>query len=103
MDQEAALAWIRADEKLALVAEEEALVRGVDALVQRVVPFATALQDRVMLHASAVLADDGVHAFIGESGAGESTLAEHLGEQGLKVLSEGLLLCFPTDSGIVIP
>ena len=103
MDQAAALAWIRADGRLALVAEAEALVQGFDVLVRRVVPFAAALQDRVMLHASAVLADGAVHAFIGASGVGKSTLAERLGEQGLPVLSEDLLLCLPTDSGVVIP
>lgn len=103
MDQEAALAWIRADGRLALVAEAEALVQGFDVLVRRVVPFAAALQDRVLLHASAVLADSGVHAFIGARGVGKSTLAVRLGEQGLPVLSEDLLLCLPTDSGVVIP
>ena len=103
MDQEAALAWIRADGRLVLVAEAEALVQGFDVLVRRVVPFAAALQDRVMLHASAVLVDGAVHAFIGASGVGKSTLAERLGEQGLPVLSEDLLLCLPTDSGVVIP
>lgn len=103
MDQEAALAWIRADGKLALVAEDEALVQGFDVLVRRVVPFAAALQDWVLLHASAVLAGDGVHAFIGASGVGKSTLAELLGKQGLTVLAEDLLHCLPTDSGIVIP
>lgn len=103
MDEEAALAWIRADGKLVLVAEDEALVQGFDVLVRRVVPFAAALQDRVMLHASAVLAGEGVHAFIGASGVGKSTLAERLGHQGLPVLSEDLLHCLPTDTGIVIP
>ena len=103
MDKDAALAWIRADGRLALVAEGEALVRGFDALVRRVVPFAAALQDRVVLHASSVLADDGVHAFIGASGAGKSSLAECLGDQGFPVLSDDLLLCLPTDTGIVIP
>lgn len=103
MDKEAPLAWIRADGRLALVAEAEALIQGFDVLVRRVVPFAAALQDRVMLHASAVLAGEGVHAFIGASGVGKSTLAQRLGDQGLPVLSEDLLLCLPTDSGIVIP
>lgn len=103
MDQESALAWIRADGRLALVAEAEALVQGFDVLVRRVVPFAAAVQDRVLLHASAVLADSGVHAFIGARGVGKSTLAVRLGEQGLPVLSEDLLLCLPSDSGVVIP
>ncbi len=103
MDEAAALAWIRADGRLALVAEGEALVQGFDALVRRVVPFAAALQDRVLLHASAVLAGGGVHAFIGARGIGKSTLARHLGQQDLPVLSEELLHCLPTDSGILIP
>jgi len=103
MDEDVALAWIRADGRLALVAETEALVRGFDVAVRRVVPFAAALQGRVMLHAAAVLADDGVHAFIGASGAGKSTLVEGLGKQGLPVLTDDLLLCLPTDSGVVVP
>lgn len=103
MDEDAALAWIRADGKLALVAEAEALVQGFDVLVRRVVPFAAALQGRVMLHASAVLAEDGVHAFIAASGTGKSTWVERMGEQGFPVLSDDLLLCLPADSGVVIP
>jgi hypothetical protein len=103
MDREAALAWIRGDGRLVLVSEDEALVQGVDVLVRKVVPFAAALQGRVMLHASAVLVDDGVHAFIGPSGAGKSTLAETLGERGLTVLSDDLLLCLPVESAVVIP
>lgn len=103
MDKQAALAWIRADGRLALVAEGQALVMGFDALVRRVVPFAAALQDRVILHAASVQAEDGAHAFIGASGAGKSSLAVQLGEEGFPVLSDDLLLCLPTDNGIVIP
>ena len=102
MDEEAALAWIRADGRLALVSEGEALVQGFDVLVRRVVPFAAALQDRVLLHASAVLAGNGAHAFIGARGVGKSTLAKYLGQQDLTVLSEELLQCLPSDSGISI-
>jgi hypothetical protein len=103
MDKEAALAWIRADGRLAFIAEGQALVQGFDVLARRVVPFAAALQDRILLHASAVLADDSVHAFIGPRGVGKSTLARHLGQLGVSILCEDLLHCLPTDSGIVIP
>lgn len=103
MDEAAALAWIRADGRLALMAEGEALMQGVDVLVRRVVPFAAALQDRVLLHASAVLAGDGVRAFIGARGVGKSTLAKYLGQRDLTVLSEELLQCIPAESGVLIP
>lgn len=102
MDREVALAWIRSDGRLALIAEGEALVQGFDVLARRVVPFAAALQDRVLLHASAVATGDGACAFIGASGIGKSRLARYLGEQGLPVLALELLHCLPTDSGVSI-
>ncbi len=61
--------------------------------VRRVLPFAAALQGAVILHASAVSAGDGVHAFIGASTAGKSTLAARLTASGFEQISDDLLPC----------
>jgi hypothetical protein len=53
------------------------------------------------LHASAVLARDGVVAFVGDSGQGKSTLAAHLGQRGFHVVADDICLIDPGKPGPV--
>jgi len=72
-------------------------------LVRQVVPFAAALQGRLMLHAAAVSIGRRCHAFIGASGAGKSTLAARLEAEGCALLSEDLLPCEIVGGAIQVP
>jgi len=69
--------------------------------------FAVLCQQRGLLplHASAVSHRGGVVAFIGRSGQGKSSLAAHLAQRGLPVVSDDICLIDPTrgNQAIVIP
>jgi hypothetical protein len=73
------------------------------AAIRQVVPFASAIQGLVVLHAAAVSASDGAWAFVGESGVGKSTLALHLSRAGFDVLSDDLLPCRLRNGAVAIP
>lgn len=97
-----ARSYIRSDGELAFV-------RGIEtigdhaAAVRGAVPLASALQGKVVLHASAVRCPHGVVAFIGESGVGKSTLAAHLSALGFPRLAEDLLPCRTLGDQVIIP
>jgi Transglutaminase-like superfamily len=86
-------AWVRKDGRS--VALESAGSRGeaVAALLRWAVPFASALQGKVILHASAVSRGRQAWAFVGESGAGKSALARTLSGRGWAAVADDLLAC----------
>lgn len=61
--------------------------------LRRVVPFISALQQQIILHAGAVAHAGAAIAFVGASGAGKSTLVSTLAGLGYAVLSDDLLAC----------
>jgi len=71
--------------------------------VRRALPYASYLQNKAVLHASAILYNGGVIAFIGESGSGKSTLAQELNTQGFRCVSDDLLPCSIVDNQVVVP
>jgi hypothetical protein len=74
-----------------------------DAAVRRVVPFASALQGKVVLHAAAVRCGSAAVAFTGASGAGKSTIAGALGALGLPRLADDLLPCRLDGDRVIVP
>lgn len=92
------VAALSPDGRAALVDEA-----GGAALLRRLAPFASALQARGILHASAVRDGDAVAAFLGESGAGKSTLARALARLGLAGVADDLLPLRPAEGGIRVP
>ena len=58
--------------------------------IRQVIPFASALQNKIILHAAIEL-DDTAYAFVGASGVGKSTLAEQFANLGVTVISDDLL------------
>lgn len=57
----------------------------------QVLPFAAVLRGLEVLHASAVVAGDGAHAFVGASRAGKTSLATHLVLGGARLLTDDVL------------
>lgn len=57
-----------------------------------VVPLMLSLQGRGVLHASAIRTTNGVAAFLGETGAGKSTLAGSFQQSGCPVITDDCLL-----------
>ena len=60
------------------------------------------LNGYVPLHASAVLHEEQVYAFTGPSGEGKSTLASALGQRGMTLCSDDVLVLDLSDPGQVI-
>lgn len=60
-------------------------------LVRQIIPFASALQNKIILHAAAIRIEDSAYAFVGASGVGKSTLAEEFAKLSVTVLSDDLL------------
>ncbi len=95
--------WLRADGRQVLIAEGGGTRHDDDARVRLALPYAAALQGRLMLHAAAAAAPDGIHAFVGPSGAGKSTLARQLALRAVAVVGEDLLLCRERRGRIGVP
>jgi len=70
--------------------------------IRRVLPFASALQGRVVLHASAIRYRANVFAFIGGSGSGKSTLAKLFNAEGIDTVSDDLLPCVTSDDRVSV-
>ncbi|MBI5494842.1 MAG: hypothetical protein HY904_07415 [Deltaproteobacteria bacterium] len=51
-------------------------------------------------HAAAVVLADGAHLFPGVSGAGKSTVAQHLAREGGRVLSDEFVVVVPSPGGV---
>lgn len=95
--------WIRASGREVVITEPPGGCPDVAAALRGVVPFASALQGRVILHASAVACPEGIHAFVGASGAGKSTLAEHLGARGWPIVADDLTPCRIEGATVRVP
>jgi len=71
-------------------------------LLDQVLPRAVCHQGRPVLHASAVLLNDGrAIAFTGPTGRGKSTLAAAFHRAGFPVLTDDCLLLQPQDEGLI--
>ena len=86
-------AWVRQDGRSVALERAAGDGEALGALLRWAVPFASALQGRVILHASAVSRGRGAWAFVGESGAGKSTLARALSWRGWSGVADDLLPC----------
>jgi len=95
-----AQAQLRGDGKLVVVTLHEPAAVIDQAMVRWLVPFAAALQGRVILHAAAAARDDVACAFIGPSGVGKSTAAEHLRARGWSLLATDLLPCVVDEAAV---
>ena len=71
--------------------------------LRRVVPFASALQGKVVLHGSAVGLGESLTAFVGPTGVGKSTLGRELSERGFDQFSDDLLPCRERGGRVVVP
>lgn len=96
-------AIISDDGESVIVLESSRNSYNYSALIRRFVPFASAVQGKVILHASAVLVDGRVCAFIGESGAGKSTIAQQLVLKGYELYADDLLPCRVVQNRVFIP
>ena len=94
---------VRQDGGLVLVLEHGDGVADFTLLLRQVIPFASALQDKMMLHASAIETQDGIAAFIGASGAGKSTLGRGLMKRGLLLVADDLLPCRFDREQVFVP
>ncbi len=86
-------AWVRKDGRSLALEEGPREGETLAALLRWAVPFASALQRRVILHASAVSRGGRAWAFLGESGAGKSTLAHAFSQRGWVSVADDLLPC----------
>lgn len=57
-------------------------------LLDQIVPLVLSRRESLVLHASAILAPEGVIAFVGKSGQGKSTLAACFGQSGFRLISD---------------
>lgn len=70
---------------------------------RRIVPFASGILGKVILHGAGIHLAGRAFAFIGESGVGKSTIASNLSMLGYHVVSDDLLPCRERGNKIVIP
>jgi hypothetical protein len=68
-------------------------------LIGVVLPYAMHLRGAWCVHASAVVVDDGVIAFVAESGTGKSTLAAACLQAGASLVSDDVVVALPSDDG----
>jgi len=100
---EAMPAIVSDDGRVALVQEPSSGNFDYAYQLRRVVPYAAALQGKLVLHASASRHPHGIVAFIGPSGVGKSTLAEHLDMLGYPIVSYDLLPIRIEEKMVTIP
>lgn len=96
-------AFLSDDGHVALIQEPPSPFSDYTLQLRRVVPFASAFQGKLILHASAIRHPHGIVAFIGTSGVGKSTLAMRLSAQGYPAVSHDLLPCRIHDNKVVTP
>ena len=98
-----ATAWFREDGKHVDLEDPAGRDSDYGAELRRVVPFASALQGKIVLHGSAIRYGDSVVAFIGASGVGKSTLADALRDLGLAGVSDDLIPIRLREDAVVVP
>ena len=89
--------------KVVIAAGDSTGTTTIAAQIRHVVPFASALQGKTILHGSAVVAGLSVFAFVGPSGAGKSTLAWQLKALGYFHLADDLLPCRSSAGSVLVP
>ena len=72
-------------------------------LLSLVLGTALYLQGLTCLHASAVVVDDQAVLFVGDAGAGKSSLAAFFALNGFPVLSDDIVALLPEGEGFVVP
>lgn len=102
-DNEAIPAFFRSDGQVVLVQEPATITLDYSAQLRRVVPFAVALQNELILHASAIRWNQGVISFIGSSGAGKTSLAGRLADLGPLLIADDLLPCRTSGERVLVP
>lgn len=95
-------AYLRADGRQALIREATETAPDYAALVRFFLPFCSALQGFLIIHASAVQLNDAALAFVGASGAGKSTIATSLLPDGFQFVADDLLPISVAGGGIYI-
>jgi hypothetical protein len=70
-------------------------------LYAQALPIASALNGREVLHASGVVVEAGAVAFVGNSGAGKTTLALRLAEQGARLLADDVVALSVAPGGVI--
>lgn len=95
--------YISNDGKTSIIIESNAKYMDYAFEIRNVLPYSSIMQNKLILHASAILYNKNVFAFLGESGAGKSTIANELGCFGYKVVTDDLLPCRMIDSEVRVP
>ncbi|KAA3624736.1 MAG: hypothetical protein DWQ08_10080 [Proteobacteria bacterium] len=96
-------AWLRRDGCSACLRDQTDRPDYRARQIRSVIPFAAALQGRVVLHASATMIAGRVIGFVAESGAGKSTLAASFAAAGSTPVADDLLPCRVQDGRIIVP
>lgn len=72
---------------------------ALDVLVRAAVALAALEAGGCCLHAAAVELDGQAHLFVGPSGVGKSTVAQHLAAEGARVLADEFVVVLPDATG----
>lgn len=91
------------DGKTVLIRDRDHAILDYAAFLRQMIPFASALQNKPVLHASAVRFEDRIVAFIGASGVGKSTLASHCHGLGFLPVTDDLLPVHVGPQAALIP
>jgi len=91
------------DGKTSIIIESSTKYMDYAFEIRNVLPYSSIMQNKLILHASAILYKKKVFAFLGESGAGKSTIANELECFGYKVVTDDLLPCRMIDSEVRVP
>jgi len=82
-------AWVDVDDRHVFLPDLPLVVRGWQ--LRQITPAVSACFERLVIHASASIVGDHVVAFVGESGAGKSSLAWELQKAGHRLVSDDVL------------
>ncbi|MDA9982695.1 hypothetical protein N9H39_08170 [Gammaproteobacteria bacterium] len=97
-----AASLISQDGRKAIVSSCSLTADGAASEIRGIVPFASALQEAIILHASAVISGQSIVCFVGGSGAGKSTLAGALASRGYVIAADDLLPCRCLGRNVVV-
>jgi len=91
------------DGKTSIIIESSTKYMDYAFEIRNVLPYSSIMQNKLILHASAILYKKKVFAFLGESGAGKSTIANEFECFGYKVVTDDLLPCRMIGSEVRVP